>query len=342
MNNIKIFGKKPINETQKCCEYKLTFKTIVEISTNNLLLKLPFQIDIDEDKVDSMVNAYYKNPEYLIFKNKIILGYIIKTNNLYIIDGQHRIEMIKKLYNNDINDYLIFCCYKIDNDDEMKVLFKEINQDSYKNNKYITLNDFNINLYDLCKKYLHDKYSLYFAERKSTYIFRISISEFLNKLLEYKYIEKFYNIESLIEDLEIKNKKFAKLIDYQEYFNDNPELFYKDEYNCVKDGKIFSLKNNNFIEYIVNINITPNHKFKLQKKVISPKLRIQVWCKEFGLVDSGVCPFNNCNNFIHNGKNGFHCGHIISEFNGGLTILDNLKPICNNCNLKMGKNNWIV
>lgn len=342
MNNIKIFGKKPINETQKCSEYKLTFKNIYELCNNNLLLRLPFQIDIDEDKINSMIMTYYKNPEYLIFKNKIILGYVIKTNNIYIIDGQHRIEMVKKLYINDINDYLIFCCYKIDNDNEMKLLFKEINLDSYKNNKYITLNDFNVNLYDLCKNYLYNNYSLYFAEKKSTYVFRISISEFLNKLLEYKYIEKFYNIESLIEDLENKNKKFNKLIDYQEYFNDNPELFYKDEYNCVKDGKIFSLKNNNFIEYIIDTNIIPNHKFKLQKKIIGPKLRIQVWQKEFGNIDNGICPFNDCNNNIHNGKNGFHCGHIISEFNGGLTILDNLKPICSNCNLKMGKNNWII
>jgi len=35
----------------------------------------------------------------------------------------------------------------------------------------------------------------------------------------------------------------------------------------------------------------------------------------------------------------FHCGHIIAEVNGGQTIVDNLKPICAQCNLSMGSMN---
>jgi 5-methylcytosine-specific restriction endonuclease McrA len=32
----------------------------------------------------------------------------------------------------------------------------------------------------------------------------------------------------------------------------------------------------------------------------------------------------------------FHCGHIIAEVNGGETNVDNLRPICAQCNLSMG------
>jgi 5-methylcytosine-specific restriction endonuclease McrA len=32
----------------------------------------------------------------------------------------------------------------------------------------------------------------------------------------------------------------------------------------------------------------------------------------------------------------FSCGHIISEFNGGLNKIENLMPICNSCNSSMG------
>ena len=32
----------------------------------------------------------------------------------------------------------------------------------------------------------------------------------------------------------------------------------------------------------------------------------------------------------------FHCGHIISEANGGEIKLDNLRPICHSCNSSMG------
>ena len=31
----------------------------------------------------------------------------------------------------------------------------------------------------------------------------------------------------------------------------------------------------------------------------------------------------------------FHCGHIISEFNGGNLDVENLKPICQPCNSSM-------
>ena len=34
----------------------------------------------------------------------------------------------------------------------------------------------------------------------------------------------------------------------------------------------------------------------------------------------------------------FHCGHIISEVNGGELHVDNLKPICARCNLSMSNN----
>jgi len=33
--------------------------------------------------------------------------------------------------------------------------------------------------------------------------------------------------------------------------------------------------------------------------------------------------------------NSFHCGHVISEANGGKTTVDNLRPVCATCNLSM-------
>lgn len=35
----------------------------------------------------------------------------------------------------------------------------------------------------------------------------------------------------------------------------------------------------------------------------------------------------------------FHCGHIISESTGGETTVENLRPICAQCNLSMGAMN---
>ena len=37
----------------------------------------------------------------------------------------------------------------------------------------------------------------------------------------------------------------------------------------------------------------------------------------------------------------FHCGHIISELHGGEAVVNNLKPICQNCNSSMGSCNMV-
>jgi len=35
----------------------------------------------------------------------------------------------------------------------------------------------------------------------------------------------------------------------------------------------------------------------------------------------------------------FHCGHVVSEINGGELEPENLKPICQSCNSSMGTTN---
>jgi hypothetical protein len=343
MNKFNLPGVK-INEKQNCMEKSITFKQLKKEET--LFNRPPCQTDLDEQKVEEMKKAYLKNPDYLVYKNKIVIAVVSKEFSdeykLYVVDGQHRLEMAKELYeNNDVNDYLTICYYKIESDKQMKELFKEINRDSFKNNKYVSLDEFSETLYDSTKEYLKSKYSIYFPDKKSTINKRHSLTEFLDILTEKKYFDKWENLSDIIKDIESANRIFNKLIDYQEYWSQTPDIFYKDEQTCVKNGIIMALKNNNFIDYLMDKeNITPDHNFKNQKKTISPKLRIQVWQKEFGDKDENICPFFMCQNMINNGLNGFHCGHIISEFNGGETSLDNLRPICSKCNCKMGSVNW--
>jgi len=69
----------------------------------------------------------------------------------------------------------------------------------------------------------------------------------------------------------------------------------------------------------------------MSKKPIPPNLRTQVWFKFFNS-NEGMCYC--CKNKIN--MNSYHCGHIISEYNGGLTSLENLIPICKSCNSSMG------
>jgi len=329
---------KNIHKSQKFSENKICFNKIKDLN----LLNPIFQTDIDENKINEMVSSYLKNPDYFYFKNKIVVAVINHYNDLYslyLIDGQHRVEASKKLCSDSRpNEYLSFCFYLVENDKDMENLFSEVNKDSYRNITYISLPEFKKNIHKKLKEHLMLNYSVDFAKTKNSNVNkRYTISHFIEILDNKKYIDKFKDIESLMEDLINKNNVFAKHIDYQNY---DLEDFYKDEWHCVSEGRIFPLINNNFIEYLSNNDIIPNHEpFKNKKKKISPKLRILVWKKEYGDDNTGKCP--KCNIIINNNANGFHCGHITSEFNGGLTSLENLRPICANCNYKMGKNNWV-
>jgi len=331
----------------KSQERLITFKKIVGLLENNKLKKPEYQTVLDEDKVTEMIKSYKKNKEFLIFKNKIVIGvipdYLSKIDDnytMYVIDGQHRIEMAKQILEEGENDHLIFCYYEINTDKEMKKLFLEINKDSYKNSKYVTLNEFNQNIYDEFKKYLHDDKRLrFFSQKKNKNNNIYSTSEFLDLLVDRKYIEMFKHQKDLINDFENKNKIFYRKLDYKEYLNDDKDCFYEDEKPLIINEYICAMKNNNFIDFLLNDKIIPDHhKFKKMKDVIHPTLRIRVWDHWYGKEDTGPCPI--CNKLIKIGKNGFHCGHIISEANGGKTIIDNLRPICASCNLKMGSTNW--
>ena len=74
-----------------------------------------------------------------------------------------------------------------------------------------------------------------------------------------------------------------------------------------------------------------------KKKSIPLSLKALVWNKYIG-EEKGTGHCQCCRKNIIK-QISFHCGHIISERNGGSTTLNNLIPLCQTCNLSMGKQN---
>ena len=72
--------------------------------------------------------------------------------------------------------------------------------------------------------------------------------------------------------------------------------------------------------------------------LLSKKLKDEVWKTYYDNKEKTKCPIIECSNIIS--KNSFHTGHIISEKNGGTLDIDNLHPICSECNMIMGCKNW--
>jgi 5-methylcytosine-specific restriction endonuclease McrA len=82
-------------------------------------------------------------------------------------------------------------------------------------------------------------------------------------------------------------------------------------------------------------NIETNKKPK--KKSIPLAVKRVVWSKWIGAdVARSVC---TCCRITKIEQMSFHCGHIVSEANGGEIKIDNLKPICQSCNSSMGTMN---
>ena len=67
--------------------------------------------------------------------------------------------------------------------------------------------------------------------------------------------------------------------------------------------------------------------------LINPSLKKKVWKEyignEFELYRCVCCRKKLIT------PDGFHCGHVISRYDGGRTTIKNLRPICQNCNLEM-------
>ena len=82
-------------------------------------------------------------------------------------------------------------------------------------------------------------------------------------------------------------------------------------------------------------------KKKKKRASIPGILRYQVWEKYIGKYLKAKCfccrtktitPFTYYQTF--------QAGHIISDCNGGKTTIENLLPICRDCNMHMGGENW--
>jgi len=76
---------------------------------------------------------------------------------------------------------------------------------------------------------------------------------------------------------------------------------------------------------------------KIKKKAIPKVVKDLAWAKWIGdNIAKHKCLCCEVNEIK---MNSFHCGHIVAETNGGLTSVENLKPICAACNLSMGTEN---
>tara|TARA_B100000767_G_C19693097_1_gene504924 strand:+ start:117 stop:1157 length:1041 start_codon:yes stop_codon:yes gene_type:complete len=331
---------KQVDKTNNYIQTNVTFEDIFNNPKMENISKPNYQGSLVEEKIEKMSEEYLKNPLLLKFKNHIIIGCL--QNNWYIIDGQHRIEMAKSLYSNHgVNDHLVFCWYICSAEEIMKDIFRSVNIDSLKNQYYVSDNDIKQIIKEEFTGKLKDYHKTHFANRKTDTGKTKTIEEFVIELDTINFFGKFTNSQEAYNSLKEENNEFFNVNRYSINLEQNPTIYYAPEKKLINEKVIFTLKRNNFVEWLGDKTNDPYHNTRAIKANISTYKRKAVWSREFGENDTGVCPISFCNVILKTGvKNGFQCGHIQSEYNGGVTDVINLRPICSGCNQSMGKTNW--
>lgn len=84
----------------------------------------------------------------------------------------------------------------------------------------------------------------------------------------------------------------------------------------------------------VPTRIQPPRAVKQKKKAIPLAIKRMVWNKWIGETKGKAkCWCCRENDIV---MISFHAGHVVPESKGGETTVENLRPICSNCNLSMG------
>jgi len=77
----------------------------------------------------------------------------------------------------------------------------------------------------------------------------------------------------------------------------------------------------------------------LKNKSIPKSLKKKVWDHYIG-ANVGMAKCMCCDHQIIR-QIEFHCGHVVAEACGGKMSVENMRPICSQCNLSMGKTNLL-
>lgn len=342
-----IVGKDIGVSDKNCGVKKLETKYIIDYVNKGTIIIPKFQRELDIDKIESIENEFidrHKNNENYLIKHGYTLS-LCKIGNkkeLYLIDGQHRIEAMKRLYMNGYNPDIIVRIQLCTTVEQMKKDFKQLNCNSNIPILYKCFeSDFIQELLLDIKQQIKKDYGQMFNKSKNT-------NSTSNRLHLDSFLELF-DIIRLKQEKKTKTTLYQELMDINdeiantlENYDENQQRYYitnADKKIINNGGFYLSLKNIDWIERIYDSNYDFIYNPITYKKTKIPKsLSKKIYDRDIGAREYlGECFV--CTNEIS--RDTGHMGHIIPEYLGGETTLNNLKAVCAGCNLSMGTQNLL-
>ena len=323
---------------------RISFQDLI----NTIIQKPNVQRIMDNDKVKEIVelqDKYYKTGNHNFnFLGTINIHCCEETQKNYLVDGQHRFEAVNLLYreHNYKNEEIVIEIVKVNTMEELKFNYKMIN----KNTELPEFpEEIDKNIPETVASFFFDKYPQVWKNTKTIKKPNINKNKFQEALgylvLKHKEIlKKNITEEQLKKMIEDKNQAMS-FWPLESYLKDMRKSKHIGNYKAKADEWKFYLgmyanTSNEYIYDWVNQIITEKTGTKIvkkkrqNKKKITKNLRANVWKTYMGDVSEAPCFC--CRKNKIKALDGYECGHVIAESKGGETTLENLRPICHECN----------
>lgn len=339
---------------------------------NKIVANIPIKLLIEENikkpqiqrildngkmlEIVKLQDAYYKSgKKHFNFMGTINIHSCIETNLNYLVDGQHRYESLKELYNkyNYKKEKVVVEVISIQTEEELIRNYDMIN----KNTELPEFpDDIDKNVPEQAALYFFNKYPEIFVTTKRTKRPHINKNLFQESLgILNSEINKRLNCnktkDELIDIINDKNDKMTlwPVDSYQSKIRKMKSWgtykrlcdsygFYLGMYSsCGRENYLFRWVRD-IIHERTGEEIKKVRK-KTNKRKIPPVKRKSVWEKYMGNVINSKCFCCNINSI--NALN-FECGHVKSKADGGDDSIDNLRPICSSCNKSMKTENMYL
>ena len=317
-----------------------TIKQLLELE----IIKPPIQRVIDATKVQDIVQFqldFFKEHGHFNFTASGPINIHHFDQKYYLVDGQHRLESLEKLYRQHSHDTEVYVLLvRVSSLEQLEFNYNMINKNT-------PLPDFSC--FSSLDKQIPESVAAYFqneypsmwsksSRARRPHIYFNFFQESLAFICDQLKIDSSHKLQQIVT---LYNQKLSSW-EMSSFKNINDNVYCKANENGLYLG-LFTHQNEDYgYEWAKKIVEEQTGKIikkfsSSSKKRIPKKIKNDSWDKYIGSnVGDSICLC--CRTTSINSKS-FIGGHIISEKNGGLVSVDNIVPICSECNLSMGTTN---
>ena len=306
-------------------------------------LQIPsIQREIDDEWVEELYESQIQDYNKKGYIDLGMFELCILDDNIYLLNGQHRYMVLRKLLNTINNIYIDVKIQEVKTEHEMNILFQKVN----KSRPSIILKNSNIQVIINQFRKLFKKYFVnYLVASNKPHRPHINLDNLITEIIELEIIKKLQiKRGQQLFDLVIELNNYYKNLEINKMLKWNIKDFDKIYSKCKEKSVTRRLylgiyTNNEWLSRILHCKLNnicyttiPHISQFSKREKIGKRKRRDVWNKVNSDTINGICYV--CNNKLDFEE--FECGHVVSVFYGGTTNIDNLQPVCKICNQDMG------